>query len=162
MEKEKNSNRYSMPLTHLAMLTGFVAGAGGALLCFIAHYLNFTEIKPSFILTIFRGNWQDGWLGIVISCLIYGLLSILVAFGYYVLLKRKKSIIWGGVYGAALFCLIFFVFYPIIPTIQLITNYNLTTILTEACFFVLYGIFIGYSISYEYNEQQYWENVKSE
>ncbi|GIN73545.1 hypothetical protein J14TS2_40200 [Bacillus sp. J14TS2] len=158
--REYNTQFY-MSLTQLSIYTGFVAGAGGTLLCFAAHYFHFTEIKPSFILMIFNGDWKDGWLGILISCLIYGLISIAVASGYYALLKTKRSIIWGGVYGAALFCLVFLVFYPVIPTIQFITNYNIMTILTEASFFILYGIFIGYSISYEYNEQQYWKKVES-
>ncbi|MBP1914754.1 YqhR family membrane protein [Lederbergia galactosidilytica] len=157
MENKEHNNQYYMSLTQLSAITGFVAGVGGALLCFAAHYFNLTKIKPSFVLMIFRGDWKDGWLGIIITCLIYGVISIGVAFGYYILLKRKHSIIWGGIYGAALFCLVFLVLHPVIPTIQFITKYNLITILTEASFFILYGIFIGYSISYEYNEQQYWE-----
>lgn len=161
VENKEYNNQYTMSLTQLSVFTGFVAGAGGALLCFAAHYFNLTEIKPSFILVIFKGNWKGGWLGVVISCLIYGFISILVALGYYTLLKKKKSIIWGGIYGAILFFLIFFVLYPVIPTIQFIMKYNVITILTEASFFILYGIFIGYSISYEYNEQQYWENAES-
>ncbi|WP_230200084.1 YqhR family membrane protein [Bacillus niameyensis] len=161
MDKEKHGGQYYMSLPKLAMVTGFVAGLFGALLGYAAHYLNFTEVNPSLILDIFRGNWKDGWLGGFIACLLYGLISMGAAVIYLGLLKKKKSIVWGAVYGLLIFALVFLVLYPIFPRLDRIDAYNFTTIITEICCFILYGIFIGFSISYEYNEQQYWKKINS-
>lgn len=161
MDQEKQGGQYYMSLAKLAMITGFVAGLLGALIGYAAHYLNFTEVNPSLILDVFKGHWKEGWLGVLIASLLYGLISMGVAVIYLGLLKKKKSILWGAVYGLIIFVLVFLVLYPIFPHLERIDAYNFTTIVTEICFFILYGIFIGFSISYEFNEQQYWKKINS-
>lgn|SRR5690606_9624192 len=162
LEKEKNANKTHMNLMQLTIITGLVAGILGSLIGFFAHTFKFTDINPDLILAPFQGEWKEGWLGIVIATLLYGIISIVVALLYYFTLRKQKSIIWGAVFGAVIFLLLYFVLYPIIPGLDQIWKYPLLTIVTEVCFFILYGIFIGYSISYEYQEQQYWEKIKLE
>lgn len=159
MEKNNVREPYYMSLPSLIALTGFIAGVGGALLGYFAYSFHFSKINPDLILDIFRGDWKDGWLGLIVATILYGILSIGVAFLYYAILKQKRSIIWGAVFGLILFLLIFFLLYPIFPSLDRITEYDFETITTEVCLFLLYGIFIGYSISYEYNEQKYWKKI---
>ncbi|MBS4194632.1 YqhR family membrane protein [Lederbergia citri] len=161
MEKEKEAViKYQMSVLKLACVTGFVAGVFGTLFGFFLHYFNFTEISPKVILTPFSGKWTDGWLGFVITVLLYGLISIVIALLYYMALRKQKSLIWGALYGALIFIIIFLVLYPIIPDVKWLFRYPFNTIATELGFFLLYGLFIGYSISYEYEEQSNWSNVE--
>ncbi|MBS4199640.1 hypothetical protein KHA93_08225 [Bacillus sp. FJAT-49732] len=163
MEKEKEKEaikKYQMSVLQLACVTGFIAGVLGTLFAFFVHYFNFTEMSPKVILIPFTGKWTDGWLGFVVTAILNGLISIVVALLYYMALRKQKSLIWGAVYGILIFIIIFLVLYPMIPGVEWLFRYNLNTIVTEICFFLLYGLFIGYSISYEYEEQLMWSKVE--
>ena len=48
--------------------------------------------------------------------------------------------------------LVFFVFNPIFPEVRTVTELTSDTIITTICIYLLYGLFVGYSISFEYNE----------
>ncbi|MBW8348087.1 hypothetical protein K0H71_01355 [Bacillus sp. IITD106] len=160
MGKEKEAViKYQMSVLKLACVTGFVAGVFGTLFGFFVHYFNFTEISPKVILTPFSGKWTASWLGFVITVVLYGLISIVVALLYYMALRKQKSLVWGALYGLLIFIIIFLVLYPIIPDVKWLFHYKFNTIATEFCFFLIYGLFIGYSISYEFEEQLNWSNV---
>ncbi|MBS4217178.1 hypothetical protein KHA96_02485 [Bacillus sp. FJAT-49711] len=163
MEKENEREavkNYQMSVLQLACITGFIAGLFGTLFGFLGHYFNFTDISPKVILTPFTGKWTDGWLGFVIPALSYGLLSIVVALVYYMVLRKHKSLIWGALYGVVIFALIFLALYPMIPGVKWMFDYPFNTIATELCLFLIYGLFIGYSISYEYEEQLLWSKAE--
>lgn len=161
MRQDNGKPIYYMSLLQLTIITGFVAGFFGSLFGYFLHYFNFTKVSPAIILAIFRGDWKNGWLGVFIACIIYGILSILVALIYYLLLRKKQSIWLAGLYGILILLIVFFVFHPLFTELKPIYEYDLLTIITEICFFLLYGIFIGFSISFEYHEQQYWKNLKT-
>ncbi|MFS0643984.1 YqhR family membrane protein [Siminovitchia sp. 179-K 8D1 HS] len=150
-----NETYYNISLLTLAVVTGLVAGIFGGLMGYLLYYFNFTEISPEVILTPVAGSWKSNWIGIIIVSMIYGVISIIVALVYYALLRKKKSFVWGAVYGAALFIVIFFVLHPLYPNAKSILSYDINTILTGLTSFILYGVFIGYSISYEYEESLY-------
>lgn len=149
-----------MPLIQLTMLTGFVAGILGTLFGYLAHYFNFTSISPSVILTPLNASWKAGWAGSAITLALYGLISILAALLYYALFRKITSLYCGVAYGLGIFILLFILAPIVTPGVTSILTKDLNTIITELCFFILYGTFIGYSISYEYSEQLYLKNVK--
>ncbi|MCJ8006804.1 YqhR family membrane protein [Lederbergia wuyishanensis] len=151
--------KYQMSILQLASITGFFGGVIGTIFGYFVNYFNFTEINPKVILSPFTGKWTDGWLGFVVTALLYGLLSIVVALLYYMVLRKQKSLIWGAIYGIIIFLIIFLALHPMIPDIKWLFRYNFNTIATELCFFLIYGLFIGYSISYEYDEQLNWSKV---
>lgn len=73
----------------------------------------------------------------------------------YRLVLQKINKIWAGVgFGLGLWLIVFYVLNPIFPGLKSVQNLDLNTIITSICLYVLYGTFIGYSISYEYAEQQ--------
>ena len=108
MEKEANVEKYHMSLMQLTIFTGFVAGVLGSLFCFLAHTFHFTKISPAVVFTSL-GIWKSGWLGVTVTAVIYGLISILVALLYYSLLRKQKSIFVGVAFGIGIFVLIFYV-----------------------------------------------------
>lgn len=52
-----------------------------------------------------------------------------------------------GALAARVFC-----FNPIFPDVRTVTELTSDTIITTICIYLLYGLFVGYSISFEYNE----------
>ncbi|MEH7476165.1 YqhR family membrane protein, partial [Bacillus altitudinis] len=86
------------------------------------------------------------------SIVLLGILSIGAAFIYYGLLKRIKGFWMGLIYGAILWLLVFYVFNPIFPDVKQVQDLQQSTIVTTFCLYILYGMFVGYSISFEYNE----------
>ncbi|GIN19970.1 MAG TPA: hypothetical protein DEO65_03770 [Bacillus bacterium] len=156
----EEKNYYAVPLITTAVVTGFVAGVFASLMGYLVHYLNFTEMSPGIILAPWKGGWKDGWAGILLAALLYGLVSILVALLYYGTLRKRKSFWWGAFYGVILFLFVFLVLLPLFPGTKPLLKYDFNSILTGICTFILYGVFIGYSISYEYEEFIYLKQLK--
>lgn len=152
MKNEQRSRTGEMPLLQMSLITGFIAGVASSAMGYAAYYFHFTSIHPSVIMTPLKSSWKNSWQGFLITVILYGILSLFVALLYYFALRKRKSLIWGIIYGVLLFAITFFVLYPVLPGIDLLMKYKTNTIITELCMFILYGLFIGYSISYEYEE----------
>lgn len=134
---------------------GFIGGVFWSTLAYLAYFLNFTEVSPNLILQPFAlGDWKEGTLGNIISIVLIGVVSIGVALVYYAILKRFQSMWVGIAFGAALWALVFFILNPIFPNLDTVYELPRGTIVTTVCFYILYGVFVGYSISFDYNEFQ--------
>lgn len=154
-KKEHTQSDKPMSFISMVIITGLFGGILWSAIGLLAYLFSFTEVHPRVILEPWTiGEWKKGWLGTVISLAIIGVISIGVAFVYYAVLKKFKSI-WIGIgYGAALFLLVFIVLNPIFPSIKPFGELGRNTIITTVCLYILYGVFIGYSISYEESEQE--------
>lgn len=137
---------------------GFFGGLIWSTFGFIAYYLNFSKVGPALILAPWAlGKWKTQWIGQLISIFIIALLSILVAIGYRFAFAKIKSM-WGGiVFGVGLWAIVFYLLHPIFPGLEPMNVIGKNTITTTLCIYILYGVFIGYSISFEYRER-YGEN----
>ncbi|AMM93822.1 hypothetical protein UP17_16170 [Peribacillus simplex] len=132
---------------------GFVGGGVASLIGIIAHYVNFMGFSPKFILTSWSNMaWIDHWLGTVMTILLFGILSVGIAFIYYSLFKRMKSIFSGIFFGVVCWVLLVFVLKPMFADLPTISKMSSNTIITSVCIFILYGLFVGYSISYDHQE----------
>lgn len=164
-EKQLEQNQREKPMSFLTMVItiGLIGGIFWSGLGYLAYVINLTEVRPNVILEPWAiGDWKEGWLGTVISIGMIGAISIVVALIYYAALRRFPSIFVGIVYGIVLFLLVFFVLNPIFPGISPIKELTRNTIITSICFYILYGVFVGYSISYEESEMKYYEKRKGE
>ncbi|WP_147533931.1 YqhR family membrane protein [Bacillus marasmi] len=153
------------PLSFFAMVMtiGFVGGLIWSTLAYFAYLFNFTEIRPNVIIEPWTiGAWKEQWLGTVISIILYGVISIGAAILYYSTLKKFNNMFVGLIYGILLFLLVFLVLNPIFPGISPFTELSRMTIITSVCLYILYGVFVGYSISYEENEIRNVERQKNE
>ncbi|MED1205163.1 YqhR family membrane protein [Heyndrickxia acidicola] len=143
-------NEHSISFMQLVVVTGFVGGIMWSLIAYLAYFFQFTKIEPNILLEPFTvGNWKETWIGIVITIFVYGILSIGVAFLYFLILRKLYSMWVGVFYGVALFLIVFFILNPIFPSMKPFFRIDSNTIITSVCIYVLYGVFIGYSISFE-------------
>ncbi|SFA44935.1 Conserved membrane protein YqhR [Parageobacillus thermantarcticus] len=150
---EQNKRERPMSLLMKVMIIGFIGGVFWSLLGYLAYFFHFTEISPNMILLPWvAGDWKYGKLGNYIAIFLIGLLSILVALIYYVVLRQIKGM-WAGVlYGFVLWLAVFYGLNPLFPNLEAVAQLERNTIITTLCLYVLYGVFIGYSISFETQE----------
>ncbi len=96
-----------------------------------------------------RGPWAH-----VIGILVLSLLSILIAWVYHALF-RKINTVWAGLwFGLALWVVIFFALHPLVPGVGSFRQLDWNTNITILCLFLIYGLFVGYSISYEHLQEE--------
>ncbi|MBT2754768.1 hypothetical protein J7E71_02250 [Mesobacillus foraminis] len=160
---EQNQREKPMSPITMAIITGLVGGVFWSSLALVAYALNLTDIRPTIILEPWAiGDWKKGWIGTVFSILAIGLLSIVASLIYYIILRKLKSMWVGIVYGIALFLLVFLVLNPIFPGIKPFWDLSKNTLVTSLCFYILFGVFVGYSISFEESERKAREQGKKE
>ncbi|EID45467.1 YqhR family membrane protein [Parageobacillus thermoglucosidasius] len=150
---EQNMRERPMSLLMKAVITGFVGGVFWSLLGYLAYFFHFTEISPNMLLIPWvAGDWKYGKLGNYVAIFLIGLLSILVALIYYVVLRRIRGM-WAGVlYGFILWFIVFCGLNPLFPNLESVARLERNTIITTLCLYILYGVFVGYSISFETQE----------
>ncbi len=132
-----------------------IAVAGGiiwsAFFAFL-YFFKFTEVAPkTFLLRPWlQAAWTDHWQGHLLSICLSGVISILPALLYYILFKKINSMWAGTGYGIFLWCIVFFLVNPLLDAAKPVAELSIDTTVTTLCIFILYGTFIGYSISYDY------------
>ncbi|WP_100404769.1 YqhR family membrane protein [Bacillus solitudinis] len=136
------------------VLIGFFGGLIWSLVGYIAFYFNFMRIGPALILMPWAfGDWKNTYIGQLIGVGMIAILSIGVAFLYKLILQKFHSI-WAAMgFGTGLWLLVFYVLNPIFPGLKAVQNLDFNTIASTLCLYVIYGLFIGYSVSYEYAQQ---------
>jgi len=147
-------NEESVSFQSSVAIIGFAGGVIWSLLGYLAYFLNFTKVGPSMILMPWAlGEWKHGQMGHWIGILVIGVISIGVAFLYRILLARVNKY-WPGIFfGAVLWFIVFGWLHPLFENVKSIFVMDLNTLVTTLSLYVLYGLFIGYSISYEYYER---------
>ncbi|WP_409972354.1 YqhR family membrane protein [Bacillus sp. Bva_UNVM-123] len=158
-----NENQLKREHTHkpmsfitLVIITGFIGGVFWSGLGYLASLINLTEIRPNVILEPWTiGDWKEGWLGTIFSIVLLGGISIIASLIYYLSLRKLSSPLVGMIYGVVLFLLIFLILHPIFPGISPHHELSRDTIITSICLYILYGLFVGFTISYEESERKY-------
>lgn len=155
MDKKITEEKQMSYITKV-ILIGFFGGLIWSGIGYFSYYFNLTEVGPSFVLLPWAlGEWKTGHWGQVIGMVAISILSIGVAFIYKWCLQKVNSM-WPGIgFGALLWVVMFYFVNPFVEQLKPIQSYTLNTIITTLCLFLLYGLFIGYSIAYEYSEQTY-------
>lgn len=139
-----------------ALLTGFIGGIVWCTITLVLNYFKIIDISPRVYLKWLK--LSDKWLktvyGIIFTIGLYGILSIGIAYIYYLFFKKIEGLIIGIAYGIGLFVIVFIIIPQInshIPNIFLMSTRSITT---SVCLFLLYGLFIGYSISFDFKQMQ--------
>lgn len=155
-QKRLEQNKHEKPMSFITMvvITGLFGGILWSSIALLAYVFNFTDVRPNLILEPWAlGDWKKGWIGTLFSIVVIGVLSIGASLIYYALLRRFNNLWVGLLYGAGLFLLVFYVLNPIFPGIDSFWKLSRNTLITTGCIYILYGVFIGYSISYEEAER---------
>jgi hypothetical protein len=152
--KQQHRQEEQMSFAAKVALIGLFGGIIWSLVGYFAFYFNFIRVGPALALMPFVvGDWKDTYIGQLVGVAVIAVLSIGLAFLYKILLQKIYKL-WVGIgFGLVLWLLVFYVLNPFFPGLKSVQNLDKNTIITSICLYVLYGAFIGYSISYEYAER---------
>ncbi|MGM9927354.1 MAG: YqhR family membrane protein [Bacillus sp. (in: firmicutes)] len=152
---DQNKQEQSISQGANVALTGFIGGVFWSALGELAYYFSFTDVGPRSLLSGWLSNrWKEGAVGFFIAVLLCGLLSIIVSYVYYWTLRKTSSLLICIVFGVCLWLLVHLVFSSFLPSMLSIGEMNANTIVTTICLYILYGVFIGISISFDESERK--------
>ncbi|MDF2961199.1 MAG: hypothetical protein K0S39_2934 [Paenibacillus sp.] len=152
-EEQKETIQQSNKWTY-ALYIGFFAGLFWGAVKMVEHYFRFTSLPPGFLIEpFFKRSFLLTWQGYLLGWAVFILFSIAATLLYTAFLAKAVGP-WVGVgYGMAIWGVIFLLVGPVTGMMNWIAFLDWNTILTEACLFMLWGLFIGYSIAFEFNDE---------
>lgn len=156
IQSKDNQKRNHGTYIKLSLLTGLIGGVFWSGIGVVLYYFNFTKVSiKSYVLNFWlKTNWVDSWIGDIVSVLIIGLLSMLVAVIFYLLFKKHNSMWTGIIYGVFLWFIVIYFINPLYPNIPTLAELDKNTLITTLSLFCLYGVFIGYTITFDYNDNR--------
>ncbi len=132
---------------------GLFAGVFGGLLRWVLYEMKFTTMVPGYMLEpFFRHNYLHTIWGIVIGFVAYVMFSAAAALLYQFTMGKLRGP-WPGLAYGAVWGLIVFVLGPIFGMMEKINIIGWNTLITEFCVFLIWGLFIGYSIAFEFTDE---------
>ncbi|WP_017755741.1 YqhR family membrane protein [Calidifontibacillus oryziterrae] len=147
---EQNSKNEELSHMTKVIITGFVGGVFWSFIGYIAYYFNFTEMGPALILQPWAfGEWKNDTAGHLLGIVAIGIVSIGAAILYNAVFRNILKLWPSIVYGIVLWIFVFYLLNPIFPNLEEVKEFNRNTIITTVCLYVLFGVFVGYSISYD-------------
>lgn len=146
---ESNANNL---LFWKAIIVGFCGGIIWSSLFLFIHTFSITEVDPFFIFKIVFGDskWLSRWYAYFILIIAYGILSIIVAVIYFFLFRKKKGWSLGALYGAIVFGIVYYAVPVLVLNFNPFINFEVQSHISIFCLLILLGVFIGYTISYDY------------
>jgi len=141
---------------------GFFAGLIWGALRWICYSLKFTTVLPGFIAEPFfqTAYLKTGW-GMLTGWACYILFSLAAAVIYQFTLSRLKGPWPGVLYGLLWWCIIFIFAGPMLGMMKGVGLQGWNTLYTELSIFLLWGVFIGYSIAFEFTDESSREPAKA-
>lgn len=137
------------------LITGFIGGVFWSSISLILKYFKIIDISPKTYLLLFLSEkWLFKWYGTLFTIILYGILSIIIAYIYYITFKKIGGLMFGVLYGIGLFVIVLFLFPQLYADVPYLLTMSKRSITTSVCIFILYGVFIGYSISFDYQQMQ--------
>lgn len=139
-----------------SLIIGLWGGIIWGTLFVLLHLFKMIEVNPMILFRSIFGDklWLTKWYSYVLLIMVIGIVSMLVAVLYCFTLKQLKSWLVGGGYGIVIWILLIVGLPLIINGFTGMSTYNSQTYIATFCVFLLYGTFIGYSISFEYQYAQ--------
>lgn len=136
-------------------VTGFFAGLIWSSIWAFLSFFNFSKLSPSsFVLQTWRQvEWMTRWYGELLSIVIISIVSILIAYIYYFLFRKRTGMLPGIIYGIGLWLIMILLFSSLFAHIPYLNQIDLHTLTTTLSLMIIYGVFIGYTISYDFLDQ---------
>ncbi|WP_233532004.1 YqhR family membrane protein [Paenibacillus alkalitolerans] len=138
-----------------ALYLGFFAGVIWGAVRILFYFLRFTEVLPGFLAEpFFLHNFLAGVGGWMVGWVFWTVFSIIASLIYTFLFHWLKGPWYGVAYG-----LIWFVFWillvgPWYEMAEPIGVISWNTLFTEGSLFALWGVFIGYSVAFEFTDER--------
>jgi len=119
------------------------------------YFLKFTEIPIGFLIEPFyKHAFIASWWGMLLGEGSFILLSIVAAVIYYIALRKLRGPYYGIGYGVLWWVLLYLLLGPLSGMVPHLTNMDLVSNITDGCLFILWGLFIGYSITFEFTNER--------
>jgi uncharacterized membrane protein YagU involved in acid resistance len=148
--KKTNTNRW-----FFALYIGFYAGLIWGAVKIIENYFHFTTIVPGFLVEpFFKHEFLMSWQGVLTGWAFFIVFSVIAAFVYMIVLSKVKGPWMGILYGAAWWGLLYLLIGPLAGMMYWVNKLDWNTIITDFCLFLLWGLFIGYTISLEFTDER--------
>lgn len=157
MDKQSESMLHRM-LVIRTIIIGIFGGLFWALFYLIMYAFKMTEVDPKILLEIVfqDGKWITRWYGNIIFILLSSLVSTIIAFIYFFLFKKQTNWAVGAIYGIFVWLIVYLLFPILLNDYNPFIQHEVESNVAIFCLFILYGVFVGYSISFDY------ENLKAE
>ncbi|WP_067836853.1 YqhR family membrane protein [Amphibacillus sediminis] len=157
MQTTKAKSETSHTLFFRVCSTGFFGGLFWSGIGTICAFLNFTDVSPATLMLKpwLDSEWSKGWSGEIVSVFMISVLSIPLALVYYLFFRRLTGLMPGFLYGVAIWLIIFLGLSRWNRHIPRLIELDQNTLVTTLCLMILYGVFIGYTIYYDYLDQQF-------
>lgn len=154
-EKVTNSAWFCLKL-------GFFAGLIWGCMRWVIFTFSFTNVLPGFLaVPLFGYAFMFSWWGHLVGVGVFTLFSIVAAFLYKWLLGRLRGPWPGAIYGVAWYALIILLVAPLTGMAKPLNQIGWDTLITELCFFVVWGLFIGYTIAFEFTDEVKREPIQA-
>jgi hypothetical protein len=154
-EKEAVSPIKQTNIWTFALSTGFFAGVIWGGIRIAEYYFKFTKVHPTFLIKPWSTpafnqttlGYMTGWAAFVVFSIVAALL--------YALCFRKVRGPWlGMVYGLVWWVIIYVAAGPPTGMMKPIGAIGWNSLITDGCLFLLWGFFIGFTIEFEFNDEQ--------
>jgi hypothetical protein len=147
-----------MKKIYFALYIGFYAGVIWGLARWMLYLLQFTKVSPSFlIIPLYSKHFVGSWVGQTVGISAFILMSIIASLLYAVFLRKMKGPWPGIIFGAVWWVAVSVIIGPLFGMEPAIWNIDLNSMLCDVCIFILWGVFIGYSITLEFTDERNYE-----
>ncbi len=144
---KKRRRRYSLTI-------GLSAGVIWGIFFLLAYFFQFSDIGPSvFAKPILNPDYISKWQGQLVGLVFFVIFTVVASFFYMLLLVRFKSPFVGIFYGVLLWAFTFFILSPFFDLTKPVKELGFYTNSVMVSLFILIGLFIGYSIAIEFNNE---------
>ncbi len=135
--------------------TLFIGWIGGIVFGILYYFLSYFKLIDKYMVASLKLKYGffslvTHWYGKVFLLLIISVLSILIAIVYYVIAKKISKWYVGAIFGVVLWLIIYALFSMFLNQNYIINKQTVHQSINSLCLFVLYGLFVGYSISFAY------------
>lgn len=153
-QQQTQTVRRTNPLLFAVQL-GFFAGLLWGAVRWFCYTFHFTKVLPGFIADMFyTSDYLRTMPGQFVGWAYFIAFSIIASLLYTFLLKKAKGPWPGIVYGLLWWGIIFLWIGPPFGMTLPIQLLGWNTFWTELCLFLLWGIFIGYTVAIEFNDER--------
>lgn len=150
----ENKKEQALSFTKKVARIGIFGGLFWGSIWYFLHIFSFSEVGPNYLIMPFAlGDWKQGMWGNLLGIAVMSIASILIAILYGAWFKRFQGITPGIIYGIGLWALLFFAVGLLSPVVKHALEFPRPTFVTTLCIFILYGVFITYSVSFEAAEE---------
>ena len=151
--KEESRRRKTNPWG-FALELGFFAGIIWGAMHWLMFALKFTQVIPGYLGEPFlKHDFVVSGAGALTGYLLFIVLSVLATLLYVLLLRKLKGPWPGMIYGLVWFAGLILAGAPLFLR-QRPFRLSWDSLISEACLFLLWGLFIGYTTAMEFTDER--------